>query len=139
MIRLRHYTNLAATIHLLREQIVTLRDPEFWDDRNDAYFMAEYKRRMNAKTGLIETSGLGPRGARGRHRRRGRLASPRTDQSVWMASAASRELPPERMPGRLNCSAAFGSEEARTSTLASMIDQQIDRPPFRPERCRERH
>jgi hypothetical protein len=52
MIRLRHYTNLAATIHLLREQTVTLRDPEFWDDRNDAYFMAEYKRRMNAKTVL---------------------------------------------------------------------------------------
>jgi hypothetical protein len=52
MIRLRHYTNLAATIHLLREQNITLRDPEFWDDRNDAYFMAEYKRRMNVKTVL---------------------------------------------------------------------------------------
>lgn len=39
------YTNLAATIHLLRTKKITLLNPATWDDKNDAYFMAEYKRR----------------------------------------------------------------------------------------------
>lgn len=47
---LRRYTNLAATIHLLRSRTITLLNPGTWDDRNDAYFMAEYKRRKNLKT-----------------------------------------------------------------------------------------
>jgi Protein of unknown function (DUF2971) len=47
---LRRYTNLAATIHLLRSRTITLLNPGSWDDRNDAYFMAEYKRRKNLKT-----------------------------------------------------------------------------------------
>jgi Protein of unknown function (DUF2971) len=48
----RRYTNLAATIHLLREKAITLLNPATWDDKNDAYFMAEYKRYKNAKTVL---------------------------------------------------------------------------------------
>jgi hypothetical protein len=48
----RRYTNLAATIHLLRAKRITLLNPATWDDRNDAYFMAEYKRHINANTVL---------------------------------------------------------------------------------------
>ncbi len=47
---LRRYTNLAATIHMLRNREITLLSPGTWDDRNDAYFMAEYKRRKNLKS-----------------------------------------------------------------------------------------
>jgi hypothetical protein len=47
---LRRYTNLAATIHMLRSREITLLSPGTWDDRNDAYYMAEYKRRKNLKT-----------------------------------------------------------------------------------------
>ena len=48
----RRYTNLAATIHMLRTQSITLLNPATWDDKNDAYFMAEYKRLKQAKTVL---------------------------------------------------------------------------------------
>ena len=48
----RRYTNLAATIHLLRKKQITLLNPASWDDKNDAYFMAEYKRIAGAKTVL---------------------------------------------------------------------------------------
>jgi hypothetical protein len=48
----RRYTNLAATIHLLSEKSITLLNPAVWDDKNDAYFMSEYKRHKNAKTVL---------------------------------------------------------------------------------------
>jgi len=44
----RRYTNLAAAIHLLRNQKITLLDPSTWDDRNDAFFMSEYKLRTHA-------------------------------------------------------------------------------------------
>jgi len=47
---LRRYTNLAATIHMLSSREITLLSPGTWDDRNDAYFMAEYKRRRSFKT-----------------------------------------------------------------------------------------
>lgn len=49
---LHRYTNLAATIHLLKTKNITLLNPATWDDRNDAYFMAEYKRYKEAKTTL---------------------------------------------------------------------------------------
>ena len=53
MIDLLHrYTNLAATIHLLRERKLTLLDPTSWDDKNDVFFMEEYKRSMRAKSVL---------------------------------------------------------------------------------------
>lgn len=48
----RRYTNLAATIHLLCKKEITLLNPATWDDKNDAYFMAEYKRLKDAKTVL---------------------------------------------------------------------------------------
>ena len=44
------YTNLAATIHLLKNRQITLLNPTKWDDSNDVFFMKEYKRRMEAKT-----------------------------------------------------------------------------------------
>jgi hypothetical protein len=49
---LQRYTNLAATIHLLRTKQITLLNPATWDDKNDAYFMAEYTRLNNAKAVL---------------------------------------------------------------------------------------
>lgn len=49
---LRRYTNLAAAIHLLKNQKISLLNPATWDDKNDAYFMAEYKRLKNANTVL---------------------------------------------------------------------------------------
>ena len=49
---LHRYTNIAATIHLLRTKRITLLNPATWDDGNDAHFMAEYKRIKGAKTVL---------------------------------------------------------------------------------------
>lgn len=46
----RRYTNLAATIRLLSTKRISLLNPAAWDDRNDAFLMAEYKRHKNAKT-----------------------------------------------------------------------------------------
>jgi hypothetical protein len=46
------YTNLTATIHMLRTKNVTLLNPGTWDDTNDSYFMSEYKRLKNAKSVL---------------------------------------------------------------------------------------
>lgn len=48
----RRYTNLAAVVHLLRTRAVTLLNPATWDDTNDAYYMAEYKRLKHAKAVL---------------------------------------------------------------------------------------
>jgi hypothetical protein len=49
---LHRYTDLTATLHLLRAKTITLLDPEKWNDRNDAHFMAEYKRAKSAKSVL---------------------------------------------------------------------------------------
>jgi hypothetical protein len=46
----RCYTNLAAIIHLLQNKWITALDPTTWDDKNDSYFMAEYKRLSGAQT-----------------------------------------------------------------------------------------
>jgi hypothetical protein len=48
----RRYTNLAAAIHMLRTKSITLLNPATWDDKNDAYYMAEYKRLKDAATVL---------------------------------------------------------------------------------------
>jgi hypothetical protein len=48
----RRYTNLAAVVHLLNARALTLLNPATWDDKNDAYYMAEYKRLKQAKTVL---------------------------------------------------------------------------------------
>ena len=42
---LRRYTSLSALIQLLRSSELTLLSAAKWDDRNDAYFLAEYARR----------------------------------------------------------------------------------------------
>lgn len=46
----RRYTNLASALHILRNRCLTLLSPETWEDRNDAYFMSEYKRLKKAKS-----------------------------------------------------------------------------------------
>lgn len=51
-VTLRRYTNLAATIHILRHRCLTLLSPDTWDDKNDAYFMSEYKRQTGAQSVL---------------------------------------------------------------------------------------
>ena len=49
---LHRYTDLAATIHLLRERELTLLDPKSWDDKNDLSFLEEYKRSKKLKSVL---------------------------------------------------------------------------------------
>lgn len=48
----QRYANLAVAIHLLRRKRLTLVDPVSWDDKNDVYFMEEYKRFKRAETVL---------------------------------------------------------------------------------------
>lgn len=52
MIVFRRYTNLASLIHILHTRSITLLNPATWDDRNDSYFMSEYKRIKKAKSVL---------------------------------------------------------------------------------------
>lgn len=40
---IRRYTSIAATLDILRRKALPLLNPDFWDDRNDRYFMARYK------------------------------------------------------------------------------------------------
>jgi hypothetical protein len=40
---IRRYTSISAVIDILRRQQLPLLDPQTWDDRNDRYFMAQYK------------------------------------------------------------------------------------------------
>lgn len=49
---LRRFTNLTSLIHILQTQKITLLNPASWDDKNDAHFMAEYKRKIGAQTVL---------------------------------------------------------------------------------------
>lgn len=49
---LRRYTTLAATVHLLHTKQITLLNPSAWDDKNDSFFLLEYKKRRNAKSVL---------------------------------------------------------------------------------------
>lgn len=46
------YTNLASTIHILRNKRLTLLSPETWNDRNDSSYIAEFKRRKEAASVL---------------------------------------------------------------------------------------
>ena len=50
--RLLRYTHLAAAIHLLREETITLLNPASWDDKNDAYYMDRFRQCKNAGTVL---------------------------------------------------------------------------------------
>jgi hypothetical protein len=51
-VTLRRYTNLAATIHMLQKKVITLLSPATWDDRNDAFFLAQYKKRKGVRAVL---------------------------------------------------------------------------------------
>jgi len=50
--RLRRYTSLPALLHLLRSRKLTLLSPEKWEDRNDAYYMSQYRKRSDAMSVL---------------------------------------------------------------------------------------
>jgi len=41
--RIRRYTQLPGLIHMLSASELTLLDPASWDDRNDSYFLRQYK------------------------------------------------------------------------------------------------
>ena len=47
---LRRYTDLPALLHMLSSKTITLLDPKTWDDRNDIFYMSQYKERKNLKT-----------------------------------------------------------------------------------------
>jgi len=47
---LRRYTSLASLLALLQDRELTLLSPAFWEDRNDAFYMSQYKTRKNLKT-----------------------------------------------------------------------------------------
>ncbi len=45
---LRRYTTLSSALHILQNRCLTLLSPDKWDDRNDAYFLSQYRRRSGA-------------------------------------------------------------------------------------------
>lgn len=57
---LRRYTSLPALIEILSSKKITLLDPGLWDDKNDAYFMAQYKNKEKLKTLLALCFTQGP-------------------------------------------------------------------------------
>ncbi len=57
---LHRYTNLASAIYVLKRRAVTLLSPALWDDRNDAYFMSQYKAQKSLQTLLALCFSEGP-------------------------------------------------------------------------------
>ena len=51
-VTLRRYTDLTSLLHMLSSREITLLDPKSWDDRNDAYFMLQYKKYKGLKSVL---------------------------------------------------------------------------------------
>jgi hypothetical protein len=49
---LRRYTDLAATLRILKTKAVTLLPPDMWDDQNDRNLMLAYQKANNYKTVL---------------------------------------------------------------------------------------
>jgi len=47
---LRRYTSLASLLALLQDKRLTLLSPGLWEDRNDAFYMSEYKAKKGLKT-----------------------------------------------------------------------------------------
>jgi len=47
---LRRYTSLAALLTLLQDKKLTLLSPSLWEDRNDAFYMGEYKSKKGLQT-----------------------------------------------------------------------------------------
>lgn len=49
---LRRYSDLTALLYLLSTRRITLLDPDSWDDSNDSYYLALYKKKMRLKSVL---------------------------------------------------------------------------------------
>src|SRR5450759_5659051 len=49
---LRRYTSVPSLLHLLQNRQITLLSPASWDDKNDAFFMVQYKQRKKVKSVL---------------------------------------------------------------------------------------
>ena len=49
---LRRYTSIPSLLHILHNQKITLLSPELWVDRNDAFYMRQYKERKKVKSVL---------------------------------------------------------------------------------------
>jgi hypothetical protein len=49
---LRRYTDIPALLCLLREQRITLLNPETWDDKNDSYFLKLYQEKNGLESVL---------------------------------------------------------------------------------------
>lgn len=47
---LRRYTSLASLLALIQDRKLTLVSPTFWEDRNDAFYMGQYKARKDLQT-----------------------------------------------------------------------------------------
>ncbi len=45
---LRRYTTVSSALHILQNRCLTLLSPDKWDDRNDAYFLSQHRRRSGA-------------------------------------------------------------------------------------------
>lgn len=46
---IRRYTSISSMIDTLRRRQLSLLDPQYWDDKNDSYFMQLYKDHRNVK------------------------------------------------------------------------------------------
>lgn len=49
---LRRYTSVPSLLHMLQNKKITLLSPSTWDDRNDAFFMTQYKQQEGLKSVL---------------------------------------------------------------------------------------
>src|SRR5260370_33567278 len=49
---LRRYTDIPALVYLLREQKISLLDPQSWDDSNDSHYLALYREKKKLKSVL---------------------------------------------------------------------------------------
>ena len=47
---LRRYSDLPSLIHILQSRSVTLLDPRNWEDKNDIFFLSQYKERKSLRT-----------------------------------------------------------------------------------------
>ncbi len=49
---LRRYTNLPSLFDILKNKRITLLNPNTWDDRNDSFFIEQYRIKLNLRTVL---------------------------------------------------------------------------------------
>lgn len=49
---LRRYTELPALVHMLTYRELTLLDPSSWDDKNDSFYLAQYREKRELKSVL---------------------------------------------------------------------------------------